>query len=226
MLIFGLDIFIGESSNRNMMSKDLMKTGTTTLAIKCKDGVVLAADKRATAGNFIANKKMKKVFAVTDRIVLTMAGTVSDAQLMTKLFRAELQLKTYRTKRTPNMKESANLLAGLVYSNIRKMSLIPGISHFLMSGEDLEGFHVYDLYPDGSLTEIDDFVSSGSGSVMAYGVLETLYNKEITVEEGVKLALKSVNAALQRDSASGNGIDIVTVTKEGIKRVIERELVL
>ena len=124
------------------------------------------------------------------------------------------------------MKESANLLAGLVYSNIRKMSLIPGISHFLMSGEDLEGFHVYDLYPDGSLTEIDDFVSSGSGSVMAYGVLETLYNKEITVEEGVKLALKSVNAALQRDSASGNGVDVVTVTKEGIKRVIERELEL
>ena len=208
------------------MSNDLMKTGTTTLAIKCKDGVVLAADKRATAGNFIANKKVKKVFAVTDKIVLTMAGTVSDAQLMTKLFRAELQLKTYRTKRTPNMKESANLLAGLVYSNIRKMSLIPGVSHFLMAGEDAEGFQVYDLYPDGSLTEIDDFVSSGSGSVMAYGVLETLYNKEITVEEGVKLALKSVNAALQRDSASGNGIDVVTVTKEGIKRVIEKELEL
>ena len=208
------------------MSNDLMKTGTTTLAIKCIDGVVLAADKRATAGSFIANKNVNKVFAVTDNVVLTMAGTVSDAQLMTKLFRAELQLKNYRTKRTPNMKESANLLAGLVYSNIRKMSLIPGISHFLMSGEDLEGFHVYDLYPDGSLTEIDDFVSSGSGSVMAYGVLETLYNKEITVEEGVKLALKSVNAALQRDSASGNGVDVVTVTKEGIKRVIERELEL
>ena len=209
-----------------MISKDLMKTGTTTLAIKCKEGVVLAADKRATAGNFIANKKVNKVFAVTEQIVLTMAGTVSDAQLMTKLFRAELQLKTYRSKRTPNMKESANLLAGMVYSNIRKMSLIPGISHFLIAGEDVEGFHVYDLYPDGSLTEIDDFVSSGSGSVMAYGVLETLYKTDLTVEEGVKLALQSVNAALQRDSASGNGIDVVTITKTGIKRVIEKELEL
>jgi len=208
------------------MSNDLMKTGTTTLAIKCKDGLVLAADKRATAGNFIANKKVKKVFAVTKHLVLTMAGTVSDAQLMTKLFRAELQLKTYRTKRTPNMRESANLLAGMVYSNIRKMSLIPGISHFLIAGEDVEGFHVYDLYPDGSLTEIDDFVSSGSGSVMAYGVLETLYKTDLTVEEGVKLALQSVNAALQRDSASGNGIDVVTITKTGIKRVIEKELEL
>ena len=209
-----------------MISNDLMKTGTTTLAIKCKDGVVLAADKRATAGSFIANKNVNKVFAVTDNIVLTMAGTVSDAQLMTKLFRAELQLKNYRTKRTPNMKESANLLAGLVYSNIRKMSLIPGVSHFLMAGKDIGGFHVYDLYPDGSLTEIDDFVSSGSGSVMAYGVLETLYHNEITIEEGIKLALKSVNAALQRDSASGNGVDIVIVSKEGIKRVIEKKLEL
>ena len=206
------------------MSRDLMKTGTTTLAIKCKDGLVLAADKRATAGNFIANKKVKKVFSVTDRIVLTMAGTVSDAQLMSRLFRAELQLKTYKTKRIPNVKESANLLAGLVYSNIRKMSLIPGVSHFLMGGEDMDGFHVYDLYPDGSLTEVEDFVSSGSGSVMAYRVLETLFKSDITVEDGVKLALKSVNAALQRDSASGNGIDVVTITKEGIKRVIEREL--
>ena len=106
------------------------------------------------------------------------------------------------------------------------MSLIPGISHFLIAGEDAEGFHIYDLYPDGSLTEIDDFVSSGSGSVMAYGVLETLYKTDLTVEEGVKLALKSVKAALQRDSASGNGIDVVTITKTGIKRVIEKELEL
>ena len=209
-----------------MISEDLMKTGTTTLAIKCKDGLVLAADKRATAGNFIANKKMNKVFAVTEQIVLTMAGTVSDAQLMTKLFRAELQLKTYRTKRLPSMKESANLLAGLVYSNIRKMSMIPGVSHFLIAGKDIEGFHLYDLYPDGSLTEIDDFVSSGSGSVMAYGVLETLYKTDLTVEEGVDLALKAVNAALQRDSASGNGVDVVTVTQTGIKRVIKKELEL
>tara|TARA_Y100000310_G_scaffold94955_1_gene92772 strand:+ start:8955 stop:9599 length:645 start_codon:yes stop_codon:yes gene_type:complete len=204
--------------------KELMKTGTTTLALMCKDGVVLAADKRATSGYLIANKNFDKIINITDNIAVTVAGTVSDVQLLAKYIKAELKLKQIRTDRSNTVKEAANLLAMMVYNNIRKMSMIPGISHFIVGGKDEAGFHIYDLSPDGSIAEIDDYNTSGSGSVMVYGVLETLYKKNMSVEEGIKLAGKSINAAIQRDIASGNGMDVVTITKDGVKKVLTKEI--
>ncbi|MCH8329290.1 MAG: proteasome subunit beta [Nanoarchaeota archaeon] len=203
---------------------ELMKTGTTTLALLCKDGIVLAADKRATSGYLIAHKKFDKILNITDNIAVTVAGTVSDVQLLAKYIKAELKLKDIRTDRESTVKEAANLLSMMVYNNIRKMSMIPGISHFIIGGKDGEGFHIYDLAPDGSIAEIDDYNTSGSGSVMVYGVLETLFKKGMSVEEGIKLAVKSINAAIQRDIASGNGINIVTITKDGVKKVLSRDI--
>ena len=102
--------------------------------------------------------------------------------------------------------------------------MIPGITQFVMGGRDMHGFHLYDLFVDGSITESKDYVSSGSGSITAYGVLETLYKKNLSVEDGVKLALKALNAALQRDSASGSGYDIITITDKGITQVMAEEI--
>ena len=200
------------------------KTGTTTIGIVCKDGLVLAADKRATSGYLISWKKFDKIINITDNIAVTVAGTVSDVQLLVKYLKAELRLKDIRTGRETTVKEAASLLANFVYNNIRKLSLIPGISHFIIGGKDPSGFHLYDLSPDGSIVEVDDYISSGSGSVMAFGVLETLYKKGLTADEGVKLAAKGVNAAVQRDIASGNGVDIITITKDGIKKVFSKEI--
>src|SRR3989344_2504613 len=115
-------------------------TGTTTLGLVCKDGLVLAADKRATSGYLIAWKKFDKIMQVTNNIAVTVAGTVSDVQLLTKYLKAELKLKDIRTGRETSVKEAANLLANFVYSNIRKLSLIPGVSHFIMGGKDTSGF--------------------------------------------------------------------------------------
>ena len=208
------------------MNNQDLKTGTTTLGLVCKEGLVLAADKRATSGYLIAWKKFDKIMQVTNNIAVTVAGTVSDVQLLTKYLKAELKLKDIRTGRETSVKEAANLLANFVYSNIRKLSLIPGISHFIIGGKDSSGFHLYDLSPDGSIVEVDDYISSGSGSVMVFGVLETLYKKGLSIDEGVKLAAKCVNAAVQRDIASGNGIDIITITKDGIKKVFSKEFEL
>ena len=205
------------------MDNTELKTGTTTIGIVCKDGLVLAADKRATSGYLIAWKKFDKIIPITSTIAVTVAGTVSDVQLLVKYLKAELKLKDLRTCRDTTVKEASSLLANFVYNNIRKFSLIPGISHFIVGGVDSSGFHLYDLSPDGSIVEVDDYISSGSGSVMVFGVLETLYKKGLTVEEGVKLAAKGINAAVQRDIASGNGIDIVTITKDGIKKVFSKE---
>jgi proteasome beta subunit len=201
-----------------------LKTGTTTVGIVCKDGVILAADKRATAGNMIVDKRAQKVHLLSENFAVTIAGTVSDAQLLIKLIKAELKLKEVRSNKIPTTKEAANLLGGLLYSNIRRMSMIPGIAHFLMAGRDKESTHLYDLFPDGSVTEIEDFIASGSGSVFALGVLESNYNKEITVKEGVKLVTKAINTALQRDSASGNGIDVISITNKEIKQEYHSEV--
>ncbi len=205
------------------MDKQL-KTGTTTVGMVCKNAVVLAADMRATAGTMIVDKRAEKVQILSDDLALTWAGTVSDAQLITKLAKAELKLKEVRTGKSPTTKEAANLFAGMQYSSIRRPSMLPGIAHFLLGGRDSAGVHLYDLFPDGSVTKIKDYVSSGSGSVFAYGVLETSYNPEMSTEQGVQLAVKTINAALQRDSASGNGISIVVVNSEGVKRVMNKEL--
>ena len=204
--------------------QEAVKTGTTTIGIVCKDGIVMAADKRATAGNLIANRKMKKVVIITDKMAIAMAGLVSDAQLLSKLIKAELRLKDIQTNRISSVREAANLLAGMLYSNIRRMSMVQSVVGFLLGGADEDGFHLYDLGIDGSVTEVDDFVSDGSGSVFALGVLETLYKKGMTIDEGVKLAIKAVNAALQRDTGSGNGIDVLAITDKGVQEVFTREI--
>ncbi|MBU1111482.1 MAG: proteasome subunit beta [archaeon] len=204
--------------------EEMLKTGTTTIGIVCKDGVILAADTRATAGNMIVDKRAEKVHIINDDIAVTIAGSVSEAQLLIKLIRAELKLKEVRTNKIPTIKESANLLGSLLYASLRRMSMFPAIAHFLMAGKDATGLHLYDLFPDGSVTRMRDYVSSGSGSVFAYGVLESQYNPEMTTKEGIKLAITAVNAALQRDSASGNGIEIVVVSKNSIESVLKREL--
>ena len=206
------------------MEETTLKTGTTTVGMVCKDGIVLAADKRATAGHMIVDKRADKVHIISDDFAVTIAGNVSDAQLMIKLTRAELKLKEVRTYKKPSAKEGANLLGGILYSSIRRPSMLPGIAHFLLGGKDVHGLHLYDLFPDGSITRITDFISSGSGSVFAYGVLETQWKKDMSTDDAVALAVKAVNTALQRDSASGNGIDVVVINEKEIKKVLHKEV--
>ena len=172
----------------------------------------------------IVDKRAEKVHVINDDFAVTIAGGVSDAQLLIKLIRAELKLKEVKTNKKATAKEAANLLGGLLYSNIRRPSMIPGIAHFLLGGRDKEGTHLYDLFPDGSVTPIRDFVSSGSGSVFALGVLETQYRADMTTDEAVKMAVKAINTALKRDSCSGNGIDVIVVKNNEIKRVMNKEL--
>jgi proteasome beta subunit len=206
-----------------MKENEVLNTGTTTVGLMCKDCVVLAADRRATAGNFIAHKKTDKIIPINERMALTTSGVVSDIQLLIKLLKAELKLKSIRVDREPSVKEAANLLTNIIYNNIRKFSAIPGITHFLLGGAD-NTIQLYDLYADGSITEIDDFVSSGSGSVIAYGALEANYKKDMTESEGVDLAIKCVNAAIQRDSASGEGIDVYVINKQGMRKAAQKRV--
>ena len=200
-----------------------VQKGTTTVGIVCKDAVILAADKRATAG-FIVNKHTQKIHKVNERMGVTMAGLVSDAQLLVKLIRAEVKLKDLQTLRKTSTREAANLLAGMLYNNLRKPSMVAGIVSFLLSGNDEEGSHLYDLGIDGSITEVDDYASDGSGSIFALGVLEVMYKKGLSTDEGVKLAVKAISAAMQRDVNSGNGIDVWVFDNRGITVAVQKDL--
>ncbi|HIG96459.1 TPA: proteasome subunit beta [Candidatus Woesearchaeota archaeon] len=208
----------------HQLSPQLVKTGTTTIGLVCKDGVVLLADKKATAGTMIVDKHAKKIHQIDDAIGVTIAGLVSDAQYLTKLARAEIKLKKIRTDSEVTIAQAANVLANLSYYNLRKMSMVPGIVGFLIAGRDSLGFHLYNIGIDGSITEEKDYTSDGSGSIFVYGVLETLYKKDMTVEEGVALGKKALHAAIQRDAASGCGFDIVVINHEGFKRIESKDI--
>jgi proteasome beta subunit len=172
----------------------------------------------------VLHKRAQKVQPITPLIAVTTAGNVSDIQLMVKLARAELKLKDVQAYRTSTVKEAASMVAGMLYSVFRRPSMILSIASLMMAGKDNEGYHGWELSPDGSMMEIRDYAADGSGMVFALGVLETLYKKNMTIDEGVKLAVKAVNAAIQRDTASGNGIDVVTITEKGMQTVMEKEL--
>ena len=112
----------------------------------------------------------------------------------------------------------------IVYNNIRKFSTIPGISHFVVGGKDALGFHLYDVCPDGAVEKVDDYTSSGSGSILVYGLLEAQFKKDMKMEDGIKLAIKGLTSAINRDIASGNGCDVMTITDKGVKKVLTKEL--
>jgi len=213
------------------IKKHIRKTGTTTIGIVCKDGVVLAADRRGTYGgsggvSYIASNDEEKIQKVTDNIVVTTAGVASELQKVIKIVRAGIRLKDLKSKRESTVVESANLFATVAYQNIRQFSTIPGITHFLLAGFDNTGFHLYDVNPDGYLQKVEKYSATGSGMIHTNPILDSDYKEDLTLEQGIELAKKCINAATKRDPASGEGLDIFTITKEGIEQVSAQKIVL
>ncbi len=200
------------------MTSNQMKTGTTTVGLVCKDCVVLAADMRATAGYLIATKDTEKVVKITDNIAVTIAGSVSAIQMLERYLRSELNLRKIQLGRDSTVKEAANLLRNWVYSLIRQPSVMQDVSHFLIGGNDAEGLHLYDIFPDGTLSSIKTYITSGSGSSYVYGVFETHYKENLTEQQGVDLAIKAIDTSMQRDIASGNGINVYVIDKNGVRK--------
>ena len=207
-----------------MTETEVKKTGTTTVGIVCKDCIVLAADMRATVGHMIGEKETDKVLPINDRMLVTTAGMASTLQVLVKHLQSQLKLKEIKSSRETTVKEAVNLLRNWVYSIIRTPSMVPDITHFLFAGVDNYGVHLYEIFPDGCLNQEPAYKASGSGSVFALGVLESKYKEGMTQEEGVKLAEECVDVAIQRDSASGNGVNIFVVNKEGARKVLTKRV--
>jgi proteasome beta subunit len=181
---------------------------TTIVGIKTKEGVVLGSDKRASKGFFIGSKITQKISKIDDSLAIAIAGQLSDAEYLIKVAKAERKLLELRRGFMLTVKESTRLIANLAYSGLKNYQ--PYFVELLVAGVDQEGGHVYVADMSGAITN-EDFASSGSGSPIAYGVLESLYNKEITNEEAKEIARKAVAAAMERDPGSGNGIDVLMI---------------
>ncbi len=189
---------------------------TTIVGIKTKEGVVLGSDKRASKGFFIGSKITQKIAKIDDTLAIAIAGQLSDAEYLIKVAKAERKLMELRRGFSLDVKESTRLIANLAYSGLRNYQ--PYYVELLVAGVDQEGGHVFVADMSGAITN-EDFAASGSGSPIAYGVLESVYNKDITNEKAKEIASKAVAAAMERDPGSGNGIDILAIPNLLVKEV-------
>jgi len=216
-----------ENKMEDDIKKNILKTGTSILGIVCKDGIVMAADRQATAGNIVMNKREKKVFPINEYLVVSGCGIAADIHRVPKILTAELRLKELRSKKRPTVKDASSLLMNMNYSGIRQPSMIPQQAGFLLAGYNEDGTcELYSIEPAGSAIKVEDYDANfGSGMPYILGLLERQYKKDLTVKEGAELALEALKSSTQRDTGSGYGIDVFTITKEGITKVVEKELV-
>ena len=209
------------------IEKNVMKSGTSIVGIVCKDGVVVGADRRATAGNIIMSKNSKKAIPINDYLVVAGCGVASDIDLAQRVFAAELKLKELKTKTRPTVKEAASLFGMMSYRNIRSPSMVPNIVGLLIGGFDKDGTSsLYTIEPAGGVYPVEDYDANfSSGMPFILGLLERQWRPDLTVKEGVELATEALKSSTQRDSASGNGMDIFAITKDGIKQVVSQKII-
>ncbi|MDO8623583.1 MAG: proteasome subunit beta [archaeon] len=207
----------------NELKNSMLKTGTTILGIVCKDGIVMASDRQVTAGNLVVGKNFPKTIKINDYLLLAFTGSVSDAQKIERLLPAELKLKELKSKTRPSVKQAANLLGSILYSGARQAMMQVGN---LIGGYNEDGTtELYSIEPAGSIIKVEEYDANfGSGMPYVLGLLERQYKKNLSVEEGVKLAIEALKSSTQRDTGSGYGIDVYTITKEGIKKVVSQEI--
>lgn len=202
---------------KNNVPKYVM-TGTTTMGVVCKDGIVLGTDTRATLGTFVAHKRAKKVYSIDEHVAMTIAGGVADAQTVVEMLRANSKLYRYEKGLPIPISALARLAANVLFQS----RYYPFILQSIIGGMDDQGGHIFALDPLGSVTE-EKYVSTGSGSPIAYGVLEPGYREGMSVKEAIPLVVRAVNEAMKRDSASGDSFDIAVISKDGYRELSEQE---
>lgn len=203
-----------------MTEEDLTKkTGTTTLGIVCRDGVIIATERRATMGTLIAHKSTKKLYKIDEHLALATAGLVGDLQVLARYLNAEANL--YRLKR--DMKMSVKSAATLMSNILNQRKFYPYYVQLILGGFDDSGGHVYSLDAAGGAIP-DKYTSAGSGSPFVFGVLEDNFKDNMTTNEGIDIAVRAITAAKNRDAASGGMIDVAVITKDGFKAVPEEDI--
>jgi proteasome beta subunit len=207
--------------NQNKENKaEEFKTGTTTVGLTTEEGVILAADRRASMGHLTSSKKAQKIYKLDENLGLTIAGSVGDAQQIVRIMRSQLKLHKLETREL-TVKGASTLLSNILHGH----KMMPYMNQFVLGGRDSEeNGMLYTLDPAGGLMKHEEFTTTGSGSQMAYGVFEDNYEEGMDHEEAKDLATRAVQAAMERDTASGNGIMVAEITEDGFNVLEEKEV--
>jgi proteasome beta subunit len=198
---------------------EMVLKGTTTMGIVCQEGIVMATDTRVTMGYTVAHKHGKKIFPLDQHLAMTIAGGVADAQNVVEILKANAKLFNLSNNRVMPVGAAARLAANILFSSRGQGPLM---LQALIGGVDDSGAHIYAIDPFGSVTE-ETCVSTGSGSPVAYGVLEDGYTENMVVKDGVSLVIRAVASAMKRDAGSGDSFDVAVVTKEGYRELETQE---
>ena len=192
--------------------------GTTTIGVVCRDGVILSSDTRVTMGYFVAHKRGKKIYQIDDHLAMTISGTVADAQRTVEILKVNAQLYKLNTGRPMPVSSAARLVANLLFS----ARSAPLVTQVLLGEVDDTGAHVFSLDPFGSLTE-EKCVATGSGSPIAYGVLEDRYKEDAEIKDVLSVVVRAVDSAMKRDAASGDSFDVAVIDGKGYRELSEEE---
>ncbi|MFQ6129363.1 MAG: archaeal proteasome endopeptidase complex subunit beta [Candidatus Hadarchaeaceae archaeon] len=193
--------------------------GTTTVGLACKDGVVFATDTRATMGYLVASKQARKIYKIAENIGATTAGGVADTQSLVNTLQAEAGYYLMREGVPMGVRASARLAANILHA----YGLFPYIVNLLVGGTDASGPKLFFIDLDGTLTE-ETMIATGSGSPVAYGVLETEFREGMSIEEASPIVIKAVRTAMKRDIATGNEVMVATITKRGYRELSPEEI--
>jgi proteasome beta subunit len=202
----------------NNVINGLTLKGTTTIGVVCKDGVIFASDTRVTMGFYVAHKHGKKVYQIDNHLAMTIAGSVADAQRAVDIVSVNARLYKINIGRPLPVSSAARLLSNLLFS----ARYVPLQAQVLIGGIDDTGAHVFSIDPFGSLTE-EKCVSTGSGSPIAYGILEEKYREGAAAEEMLPVIVKAVIAAMKRDAASGDSFNVAVVDEKGYRDLTDKE---
>lgn len=185
--------------------------GATAVGITYQEGIVLAAEKRISYGNFVVNKNTKKIFTITDQVASACAGMVADMQVLTRQVGALAKIRKLETRRDMATNSVAKLMSVIMFER----RYFPLLTQVIVGGVQTTP-EIYTLDPLGSLLP-DNYAAVGTGAEMALGIMDAEYKKNMSEDTSKKLVIKAVKSSIQRDSASGDGIDVLTITKKGIE---------
>jgi proteasome beta subunit len=191
--------------------------GATTVGMVCKDGVMLASERRYAYGTFVMSKSAKKVFKITDHVGIACAGIVGDMQILSREALAYMNIYRYERGRQPTVKNTAKLMVNLLTA--RRM--MPYLAQTIIAGVDEGKPDLYVMDPIGSVLS-DKFAAVGTGAEVAMGVLEAEYREGMSVDEAKPVLLRAVKSALARDISSGDGVDLMVITHDGIREESEK----
>ncbi len=183
--------------------------GATVVGISYNNGVILAAEKRVSFGNFVVNKNIKKTFSVTDYVGAACAGMVADMQVLVRQVEALAKIRKLETRREVAPNSVAKLMSVIMFER----RYFPLLTQVIVGGINSKP-EIYTLDPLGSVLP-DDYAAVGTGAEMALGIMDAEFKQNMTEEQAKELAIRAIKSAIQRDAASGDGIDVLVISKNG-----------